>query len=233
MVNGAGKKCMKSLLFTTNFLLFVIGAAIFGLSLWITLDKNLAQNIRDLVDRGTIKIPEEIIDNIAQYQASLWVLVAVGAILMIVGFLGCCGAGCESILLLTLFFVIVFILAIVQSFALFYLRSGRDELDKGLYKVLEKVGENTDTEVMKQFAPIQDAFKCCGPTSDTKMKFVNFCKDKTLPDCYSAMKIYIENNAYHIWIAGIALLVVEAFALMFSCVLCRSFREYPSYSLYN
>lgn len=37
-----------------------------------------------------------IVNEISQYQASLWILVAVGALLFAVGFLGCCGSGCEN-----------------------------------------------------------------------------------------------------------------------------------------
>lgn len=64
MVYGIGNNCLKLLMFVANFLIFVIGAVIFGLSLCkriflisillmilgITLDKNFAETLRKLAD---------------------------------------------------------------------------------------------------------------------------------------------------------------------------------------
>uniref|UniRef100_A0A0M3JLG6 CD046 protein n=1 Tax=Anisakis simplex TaxID=6269 RepID=A0A0M3JLG6_ANISI len=62
------------------------------------LDKDFASNLEKLAE----SIHHEKLNVLAKYQASLWVLVAVGALLFLVGFLGCCGAMCESTLLLSL-----------------------------------------------------------------------------------------------------------------------------------
>jgi hypothetical protein len=64
------------------------------------LDQNFDQHLREFAQK--MQISGDLVDEVAKYQASLWILVAVGALLMLVGFLGCCGTACESPLLLSL-----------------------------------------------------------------------------------------------------------------------------------
>ncbi|VDM99638.1 unnamed protein product [Thelazia callipaeda] len=98
MVHGCGNRMLKFLFFTANLLLCAFGALIFGFSLWANLDKDFADNLKKLAE----EMHEEDMNILTKYQTSLWILVAIGAILFLVGFLGCCGAMCESTVLLTL-----------------------------------------------------------------------------------------------------------------------------------
>jgi len=191
----------------------------------VTLDKNFADNLRKFIN--VTKIPSELVDYLAQYQASLWIFVAVGGLLMVVGFLGCCGAGFESVLMLTLFFIVVLILVVIQMFALFYMYTGRDQFEYTLYNALKQSSENLETRM--QLVPIQDTFHCCGATKDTRDLYINddICKEpqQKYDDCYDVIKSIIEKDGDKILVFGVILLVVEAFSLIFSCILCRAFRE--------
>lgn len=234
MVYGIGNRCLKLLMFLMNFLIFVFGAIVFGISLWITFDKHFADKFRDALSQfSTHEIPQEIIDFLAKYQASLWIFIAVGGLIMVVGFLGCCGAACESVLLLTLFLVIVMILAIVQLFGLVYMQTGQDEFKASVRTVLDKTSQSA--ELRKQLSPLMSAFECCGATKETKNLYIDdkLCTDPKQEDCYTVIEQSIDSNGSKILIAGIVLLIVEAFALVFSCVLFRAFREGEAYSYNN
>uniref|UniRef100_A0AC35FPS5 Tetraspanin n=1 Tax=Panagrolaimus sp. PS1159 TaxID=55785 RepID=A0AC35FPS5_9BILA len=94
MVYGCGNNVVKFTVVVINFFLFFFGSLIFGFSLWANLDKNFALHLGEFAKQ--VHVNEEFIDDLAKYQASLWVLVAVGALLLIIGFLGCCGAASEA-----------------------------------------------------------------------------------------------------------------------------------------
>jgi len=234
MVAGIGNRCLKLLMFLANFLIFVIGGIIFGMSLWVTVDKDFAENIRKIASGTGAKIPSELIDTLAQYQASLWIFVAIGGLLMVVGFLGCCGAGFESVLMLTLFFIVVLILVVLQMFALFYMYTGREQFENALYETLDESSKSPETR--KQLAPVQDFFTCCGATKETKQEYVDakICKgnQREYDACYDVIKGIIQKEANKILIVGVILLFIEAFALLFSCILCRAFREHIPYHTY-
>lgn len=100
MVYGCGNQLIKFFVFTTNLLIFLFGGLIFGFSLWANLDQNFAKHLTDIMRQA--KIDASFVQQFETYQASLWILTAVGALLFLVGFLGCCGAACESLVLMTL-----------------------------------------------------------------------------------------------------------------------------------
>lgn len=225
MVYGCTNSFIKFVLFVVNFLIFILGSTIFGLSLWACMDKNFTTELHELTAKIGISVREELMKNLAQYQASLWIFVAIGALLMVVGFLGCCGAGCESNVLVFLFFVIVFILALLQVFGLFFMYNGRDQLDHTLYDALR--ASASDAGSRKQLKPLEDLFGCCGATSETAYLYKNdgLCKDTSEPDCFTVMQDVISRTARQIFIAGIALLIIEGIALIFSCILMRAFNQ--------
>uniref|UniRef100_A0A914RFF7 Tetraspanin n=1 Tax=Parascaris equorum TaxID=6256 RepID=A0A914RFF7_PAREQ len=98
MVYGCGNRMVKFLFFSANLLICFFGGLIFGFSMWANLDKDFAANL----EKFARSVHHDNLNVLAKYQASLWVLVAIGALLFLVGFLGCCGAMCESTVLLSL-----------------------------------------------------------------------------------------------------------------------------------
>ncbi|KAI6188170.1 Tetraspanin [Aphelenchoides besseyi] len=220
MVYGVGNNLTKFLVFTTNFLLFVFGGLIFGFSLWANLDQNFAQHLSELMRQA--KIDVSFIDQLEQYQASLWILVAIGGLLFFVGFLGCCGAACESIVLLTLFFIIVSILSVIELFALVYLLVNKNGFLTALYQGLEKSSETPLG--IQNLKPIEKLLSCCGATAETAFKY-QCAEELKMPDCYTVISSKLDEFGSLVVTIGVLLLIVQSFALIFSCVLCRAFRE--------
>ncbi|KAE9552765.1 hypothetical protein FO519_004027 [Halicephalobus sp. NKZ332] len=225
MVYGCGNQLIKFVVFATNLLIFFCGGLICGFSLWANLDKNFALHLSDFARQ--VKISDEFVDDLAKYQASLWVLVAVGALLFIVGFLGCCGALCESMLLLALQFIIILILIIVEIFALGYLLVNRTDLLANLKHFMEESAKTTDGRM--QLLPIQTVLQCCGATADTMQTYKEEgrCKGmlSTAPDCYSIISEKLENAGETIVAIGVFCVILEFASLIFNCVLFRAFRD--------
>ncbi|NXK89848.1 TSN8 protein, partial [Formicarius rufipectus] len=93
--------CMKYSMFVFNFLFWVCGSIILGVSIWIRVSKD-AQQVIACSHTSTILF------------AGVDLLIAVGSIIMILGFLGCCGAVKESRCMLMLFFIVLLLILILQ-----------------------------------------------------------------------------------------------------------------------
>ncbi|VDN17761.1 unnamed protein product [Gongylonema pulchrum] len=254
MVHGCGNTALKFLFFAANLLICTFGALIFGFSLWANLDKDFAQNLEKLAK----EIQHEDINVLAKYQASLWVLVGVGALLFLVGFLGCCGAICESRSMLTLFFVIVLVLTAIELgaavFAVASKSQFKDALHNGflnfssetvfiflrythkcvpLQRLLTEASQAED-KYLQNLKPIEDVFQCCGATHETRNRYIehNLCEGQLQdkPDCFSVISHWLETTGEVVIIIAFILLIVEVFALVATCILCKAFRyESPRY----
>ncbi|XP_013803376.1 tetraspanin-8 [Apteryx mantelli] len=91
-------RCMKYSMFIFNFLFWVSGCIILGVSIWIRINKDAQQEFQ--IDSSTF--------------AGVDLLIAVGSIIMVLGFLGCCGAIKESRCMLLLFFIGLLLILILQ-----------------------------------------------------------------------------------------------------------------------
>ncbi|KAM6957880.1 tetraspanin-1-like [Aplochiton taeniatus] len=97
---------LKSMMFVFNGIIFLAGAAILGVGIWVKVDSGsifgLLQGIKDA--------PPEL----KQLLNVGYLLIAVGVVLVVLGFLGCCGAVKESRCMLLMFFVIVLVVFIAE-----------------------------------------------------------------------------------------------------------------------
>ncbi|EDM12182.1 rCG47614, isoform CRA_e [Rattus norvegicus] len=69
-------KCIKYLLFVFNFVFWLAGGVILGVALWLRHDPQTT--------------------SLLTFYVGIYILIAVGAVMMFVGFLGCYGAIQES-----------------------------------------------------------------------------------------------------------------------------------------
>uniref|UniRef100_A0A8C1QZY3 CD81 molecule a n=1 Tax=Cyprinus carpio TaxID=7962 RepID=A0A8C1QZY3_CYPCA len=84
-------KCIKYMLFFFNFIFWLAGCVILGVSLWLRHD-NKTSSLLELKYDGA-EAP-------STFYISVYILIAVGAVMMFVGFLGCYGAIQESQILI-------------------------------------------------------------------------------------------------------------------------------------
>ncbi|KAG8132341.1 hypothetical protein E2320_010214 [Naja naja] len=79
------------------------GATLLGIGIWVTVDSKSFLSIF-----GTLSA------SVLQFVHVGYLLIAIGAVLFLLGFLGCCGAQKESKCLLIMFFSIILIIFIIE-----------------------------------------------------------------------------------------------------------------------
>lgn len=160
---SCGKSCMKYILFVINFLFFLLGAAAFGLGIWALVDKN-KMNVLTRVGADNSNF-----DVIGLLESAAIVLLVGGAAILLIGFLGCCGAMKQSQCLLCLYAIFLGIILIIELAAIIiaavYRGKVEDELKDFLKKNINdtyqgKIDTNEEFSLGLDYAQVY--FQCCG-----------------------------------------------------------------------
>ncbi|KAM4678432.1 tetraspanin-8 isoform 1-T2 [Discoglossus pictus] len=142
-------KCLKYSMFIFNFLFWLCGCIILGVSIWLRVSKD-AQKSLDIQDSGLL--------------VAIDVMIAVGSIIMVLGFFGCCGAIKESKCLLLLFFIGIFLILALQVTAgilgIVYKPQIEEQINSTSQQFLPLSGQSK--EFIESFDIVQQENKCCG-----------------------------------------------------------------------
>jgi len=151
---------LKAMMFAFNGIIFLAGAAILGVGIWVKVDSSSILGILDQIEDAPSEINQIL--NVG------YLLIAVGAILLIIGFLGCCGAIKESRCMLLMFFVIVLVVFIAEVagavIVLVFKPLAEDLLNKLGTKAVQNIQKDygRNQEVTQLWNSTMDTLKCCG-----------------------------------------------------------------------
>lgn len=217
-------------MFFFNFLFWLCGTLILALAIWVRVSKDG----KEIVTSGSSSTNPFVAVNI---------LIAVGAIIMVLGFLGCCGAVKESRCMLLLFFIGLLLILILQVAAGILGATFKSEsnriLNETLYENAKLLSQTTTEakEFQKAMIAFQEEFKCCGldkGASDWENNFPDAkesCKctgsdcetyqqySVYRKTCLSLIKDLIEKNIIIVIGVAFGLAVIEILGLVFSMVL--------------
>lgn len=158
---------LKFVVFTVNFVLWLVGLGILGVSLWLLFDSNLY--LQTSADQRT------------DYYLATYILLGSGALVTIMGFLGCCGAWKQSSWMLgtfVAFLIIIFFVEIGVGIMVYFHGAPLEDFIKTSVKqtVQHNYNEN-NTAAMMTFDKIQEGLECCGtdgPKSWIMSSFNNY-----------------------------------------------------------
>ncbi|XP_041719302.1 tetraspanin-1-like [Coregonus clupeaformis] len=237
---------LKVMMFAFNGIIFLAGAAILGVGIWVKVDSGsilgFLQGIKDA--------PAEM----SQILNVGYLLIAVGAVLLVIGFLGCCGAMKESRCMLLLFFVIVlvvFIAEVAGAVVILVFKPLAGELieklgTKAVQNIRKDYGANSDVTAL--WNATMDTLKCCGfynytdftgspfekdthlyPQQCCHSAFSSFCNDTnavvsagpnlTITGCFQKFKQLIDQNSIGIVAVALGIAVLEILAMVVSMTL--------------
>ena len=102
-------KCIKYSLFAFNFIFWAIGCALVGVGIWVIVD---AKKFLDVYNE---KVPADVKETVGTIdenivEAAGIAIIVIGGVIMISGFLGCCGAIRESQAMLSMFFAMLLLI---------------------------------------------------------------------------------------------------------------------------
>ncbi|XP_060977858.1 tetraspanin-8 [Dama dama] len=231
--------CIKCSMFIFNFVFWLCGAIILSIAISIRAGK-IGQEI--LVP-GDANLSPFIVVNM---------LIFVGAVIMILGFLGCCGAMKENQFMMILFFIGLLMILLLQVAAGILATTSKSKTEQTLNKtlminarLLSSTSEN-ERVFQKAFSELQGKLKCCGlvnGASDWGSNFQHYyktceCPGESDPSCtkYSGKAIYkqscfasishIFSRRFFIVIAlAFGLAAIEVLGLIFSIVLYCQMRK--------
>jgi len=144
--------CLKFLVFVVNFLFWLFGLGVMAVSLWLLFDQQLYLQ----------SVGAESTD----YFVGTYIILGVGMLMTLVGFLGCCGAWKESTWMLGTFFVFLIIILVgevaVGLLLYFDESSYKDVIKKSVDATVTKKYHNNTTATVQTFDLIQEGLECCG-----------------------------------------------------------------------
>lgn len=135
-----------------NFLLWLLGLGVVAVSLWLLFDEHLY--LQTMSDQRT------------DYYLGTYIILGIGSLVTIMGFLGCCGALKESPWMLGTFFaflMIIFFGEFVAGVLVYFQESNyKSMIDKSVRNTVELQYNSSNTAVLHTFDLLQEGLECCG-----------------------------------------------------------------------
>nr|XP_046250556.1 CD9 molecule a isoform X2 [Scatophagus argus] len=216
-----GIKCVKYLMFVFNFFFWLAGTAVFAIGLWLRLDPKT---------KGLF----EGSDSPYVFYTGVYILIGAGALMMVVGFLGCCGAIQESPCMLGLFFCFLLIIFAVEVAAGIWGFSNQSKVVNDIttfyMQTYNNYKETGDERLKETLRLIQTGLNCCGPTG-TAADAKDTCLRGELLDefitksCPDAIDEVFDSKLHIIGGVGITIGIVMVFGMIFSMLLCCAIRK--------
>lgn len=220
MALGSCYTCIKYLMFAFNFIFWLLGCAVLGVGIWLRVDDQSVEYLH-------ISSQVDLLHTLA------YALIVIGFVIMLIGFLGCCGAIRESQCMLSIFFIFLFIIfATLLGFGI-WAAVAKDSF-KDLAKDILKEGVDNyenDSKSKEMMDSIQSTYQCCGYNKGAEdYKTVDKVYDPCVPENYDkpcTEPLYKWFEERLIVVAGVAIgiAVVMILGMIFSLVLCCAIRD--------
>nr|XP_021521283.1 tetraspanin-18 [Aotus nancymaae] len=245
-MEGDCLSCMKYLMFVFNFFIFLGGACLLAIGIWVMVDPT---GFREIVAANPLLL------------TGAYILLAMGGLLFLLGFLGCCGAVRENKCLLLfahLIIIIPLMLQLTRPQPIFSLcpQLTREFFTKELTKHYQG---NNDTDVFSAtWNSVMITFGCCGVNGPEDFKYASVFRLLTLDSeevpeaccrrepqsrdgvllsreecllgrslflnkqgCYTVILNTFETYVYLAGALAIGVLAIELFAMIFAMCLFR------------
>jgi len=152
---------------------------------------------------------------------AVYFILAAGALLVVIGFFGCCGAMKENRCMLGTFFAFVLVIFIVEVVGTIIAFVNLDKTEKVIVDSIESYGTKDEKgkTITEAWNLVQKQFKCCGYNGADdylKFKITPPCPADT-PGCKASFQKYF----LILGGVGIGVLFIEVLAMIFSCCIYR------------
>lgn len=159
---------VKYTLFGTNLLIFLLGVAVLGCSIWVLVDRpsffDILKKVQDVCGDNC----DGMDSNIDLYDSAAYILIVISALVIIVAFFGYCGSIKENKCMLGTYFTITLALFIVMVVGAVLGYSGnlesaiKDPLLNALKKYNDQPTNDNGINYKAAWNNIQSDLECCG-----------------------------------------------------------------------
>ncbi|XP_062246090.1 CD9 molecule a isoform X1 [Platichthys flesus] len=219
---SGGEMCVKYLMFAFNLVFWLAGTAVFAIGLWLRFDPKT---------KGLFEGP----DSPYVFYTGVYILIAAGALMMLVGFLGCCGAIQESPAMLGLFFGFLLIIFAIEVAAGIWGFSNQSKVVSDITAFYMQTYNNYkttgDERLRETLRLIQTGLNCCGPTGVAEDAAKDTCPKGDLLEelitksCPDAIDEVFDSKLHIIGGVGVTIGVIMMFGMIFSMLLCCAIRK--------
>ncbi|KAK7160525.1 hypothetical protein R3I93_008236 [Phoxinus phoxinus] len=217
-----GEMCVKYLMFVFNFIFWLAGTGVLAIGLWLRFDPKT-------------KSLFEGENSPYVFYTGVYILIAAGALMMVVGFFGCCGAIQESPCMLGLFFFFLLVIFAVEVAAGIWGFSNQTKVTEDItnfYKETYKNYQEDKQDTLKNtLTLIQHGLNCCGQSGQVPEDFKETCPRKEILEglitksCPDAIDEVFNSKLHIIGGVGIGIGVIMIFGMIFSMMLCCAIRK--------
>ncbi|KAL4657983.1 tetraspanin-1-like [Arapaima gigas] len=186
---------LKVMMFIFNSIIFLAGAGILAVGVWVKVDSGSLLGLLGNLNNSSAGLSQIV--NVG------YLLIAIGGVLLIMGFLGCCGAIRENKCLLLTFFIILLIIFIAEVAAAVVILAFKPLVAN----VINVLGSAVVTSIKNEYGKNVDvtgpwnltmiSLKCCGFNNFTDFTGSPFYqRNNTYPDmCCSTYPCTYQNAA--------------------------------------
>uniref|UniRef100_A0A3B1JAN6 Tetraspanin n=1 Tax=Astyanax mexicanus TaxID=7994 RepID=A0A3B1JAN6_ASTMX len=201
-----GEMCVKYLMFAFNFIFWLAGTGVLAVGLWLRFDPK-TKNLFEGESSPYV------------FYTGVYILIAAGALMMVVGFFGCCGAIQESPCMLGLFFFFLLLIFAVEVAAGIWGFSNQskvvDDITQFYTQTYSNYKDNKQDALKETLRLIQHRV---GFTFSVSRPFSQI-------SCPDAIDEVFNSKLHIIGAVGIGIGVIMIFGMVFSMMLCCAIRK--------
>ncbi|KAH8849391.1 23 kDa integral membrane protein isoform 1 [Schistosoma japonicum] len=166
---GTGMRCLKSCVFILNIICLLCSLVLIGAGAYVE-----------------VKFSQYEANLHKVWQAAPIAIIVVGVVILIVSFLGCCGAIKENVCMLYMYAFFLIVLLIAELVAAIVAVVYKDKIDDEINTLMTGALENPNEEITATMDKIQTSFHCCG------VKGPDDYKGNVPASCKEGQEVYVQ-----------------------------------------
>ncbi|XP_063811530.1 tetraspanin-2 [Pseudophryne corroboree] len=211
-------RCVKYLLLTFNLIFLLAGSSVVAVGLWLLFSGQVKKLNTD---------DEEVY---AYFYLGLYILIGAGALMMVIGFFGCCGAARESQCLLGAFFACLLVIFATEITAGVFAFLGKKRTVTDIQHLYSEAYKNfiDKAEGNRTLQEVHSLAKCCGNEDPKSAEHVSsLCLEeyKQHKNCLEEIEKVVHHNFQIVGILAVCTAGITIFGMVFSLVLCCAIRN--------
>nr|ABS19428.1 multivalent antigen sj23-FABP [synthetic construct] len=213
---GTGMRCLKSCVFILNIICLLCSLVLIGAGAYVE-----------------VKFSQYEANLHKVWQAAPIAIIVVGVVILIVSFLGCCGAIKENVCMLYMYAFFLIVLLIAELVAAIVAVVYKDKIDDEINTLMTGALENPNEEITATMDKIQTSFHCCGVKGpdDYKGNVPASCKEGQevyVQGCLPVFSAFLKRNLIIVACVAFGVCFFQLLSIVIACCLGQRIHDYQN-----